>query len=60
MRKRISRKSVQKFMESRLETGPKGEDRRSNRTRQNDKRADRKMESNDRPEIPDKGDIRRA
>ena len=45
-------------------TGPKaekGEDRRSNRTRQNNKGADRKMESNDSPEIPDRGgDIRRA
>ena len=27
----------------------------SNRTRQNNKRADRKMESNDSPEIPDRG-----
>ena len=33
----------------------KGEDRRSNRTRQNNKRADRKMESNDNPEIPERG-----
>ena len=44
-------------MKSRQETGPKadkGEDRRSNTTRQNsDKRADRKMESNVNPEIPD-------
>ena len=33
----------------------------SNKTRQNNKRADRKMESNDSPEIPDRGgDIRRA
>ena len=33
----------------------------SNRTRQNNKGADRKVESNDSPEIPDRGvDIRRA
>ena len=33
----------------------KGEDRISNTTRQNNKRADRKMESiNDSPEIPDR------
>ena len=31
----------------------KGENR-SNRTRQNNKRADRKVESNDSPEIPDR------
>ena len=30
----------------------------SNRTRQNNKRADRKMESNDSPEIPDKGETK--
>ena len=44
-------------MESRQETGPKenkGEDRRSSKTRQ--KSADRKMESNDSPEIPDRGE----
>ena len=33
----------------------------SNRTRKNNKGADRQMKSNDSPEIPDKGgDIRRA
>ena len=33
----------------------------SNRTRKNNERADRQMESNDIPEIPDKGgDTRRA
>ena len=32
------------------------EDRMSNRTRQNNKGADRKMESNDSPEIPDRGE----
>ena len=31
----------------------KGEDRRSNRTRQNNKTADRKVQSNDSPGIPD-------
>ena len=31
-----------------------GEDIMSSRTRQNNKRADRQMESNDSPEIPDK------
>ena len=34
----------------------KGEDRRRNRTRQNNKTADRKVESNDSPDIPDKGE----
>ena len=33
-----------------------GEDRMSDRTRQNNKGADRKMESNDCPEIPDSGE----
>ena len=33
----------------------KGEDMRSNRTRQNNKTADRRMESNDNPENPDRG-----
>ena len=32
----------------------KGEDRMSNRTTQNSKRGDIKMESNDSPEIPDR------
>ena len=39
-------------MESRQQSGSKaekGEDRRSNKTRQNNKRADRKMKSNDSP-----------
>ena len=35
----------------------KGEDRMSNRTRQNNKGVDRKVESNDSPEIPHRGDI---
>ena len=34
----------------------KGDDRRCNRPRQNDKRADRKIESNDCAEIPDRGE----
>ena len=34
----------------------KGEDKMSNRTRQNNKRADRKIELNDSPEIPDRGE----
>ena len=39
----------------------KREYRRSNRTRQNNKRADRKMESNDSPVVPDRGEeIRRV
>ena len=39
-------------------TGPKaekGEDRGSNRTRQNNKKASRKLESNDSPKIPGRG-----
>ena len=43
-------------MDSRQENGPTAEkvrDRRSNRTRQTDKTADRKVESNDSREIPD-------
>ena len=46
-------------MESSQETGPKaekGEHRRSNRTRQNNKRADRSMESDDSHHIPDRGE----
>ena len=39
----------------------KGEGRRNNRTRQNNKRADRNMELNGSPEIPDSGeDFRRV
>ena len=36
-------------------TAEKGEDRRSNRTRQNNKTADGKVELNNSPEIPDRG-----
>ena len=52
-------------MKSRQETGPKvrrkkGEDKMSDSNRQNNNRADRKMESNDTdtdsPEIPDNGE----
>ena len=62
MKKPISRKRFfffPKFLESRQETGPKaekGEDRMSNRTRQNNNKADRKMKSNDSPEITDRGE----
>ena len=48
-----------KFLESRQKTGPKAETRRrqnENRTRQNNKGADRMMESNDSPEIPARGE----
>ena len=52
-------KGLKKFLESRQEeTGPKterGEDRRSNRTRQNNG-ADRNLQSNDSPEISDKSE----
>ena len=34
----------------------KTEDRKSNRTRQMNKRGDSKVESNDSPEIPDRGE----
>ena len=34
----------------------KKQDRKGNRTRQKNKRGDSKLESNDRPEIPDKGE----
>ena len=49
---------------SRQETGPKAEqleDRRSNRTRPNNKKADtKKMQSNDSPEIQDRDQISEA
>ena len=57
----LSKKIVEnKFPESWPENRPiveKGEDRRSNRTRQNNKRADRKLESNDSLDIPDRVQI---
>ena len=46
-----------KFLESRQDNTPKtekGEERWSNRTRENKKRTDRKVGSIDRPEIPDR------
>ena len=50
---------VKKFLESRQENGPKGENRtrRNNRTRHsaNNKGVYRKVESNDSPAIPDRG-----
>ena len=42
-----------------LKNGPAGrkrQDRKSNRTRQLNKRGDSKVESNDSPEIPDRGE----
>ena len=54
----LDKNNLKTVMDNRQETGPKaeqGEDRRSNRTRQNNKRAARKMESNDSPDIPDRG-----
>ena len=57
------KQSWMKFLDSRQETGPKAEtrrkDRMSNRTRQNNKGADRKKESNDSPELPDRGERHR-
>ena len=48
------------FLEKSIqENGPAGrkkEDRNSNRTMQKNKRVDGKVESNDSPEIPDKGE----
>ena len=55
----LEKKHLKKFLESMQKTGPKAEkkreDRRSNSARHNDKRADRKTESNDSPEITDRG-----
>ena len=36
--------------------GRRGSDRKSNRTRQKNKTGDSKVESNDSPEIPDRGE----
>ena len=50
---------MKKVLESRQENkskAEKGEDRRSNRIRQNNKRAHRKVGSKDSPEIPDRGE----
>ena len=58
--KLISRKkSFKKFLDLGRRLGQnqkQGEDRMSNRTRQNNNGADRKMESNDSPNIPDRGE----
>ena len=54
-KKAYLKKKVEKKLESRQENdGPKGEHRRSNRTRQN-KKAGRKVASNDEPEIRQTG-----
>ena len=47
------------FLEKVYKKGPasrKREDRKDNRTRQKNKRGDSKVESNDSPEIPDRGE----
>ena len=52
-------KNVEEFPGKCLEKGPAGrkrEDRKGNRTRQKNKRGDSKVESNDSPEIPDRGE----
>ena len=50
---------LKNFLEKKSqENGPltEGQDRKSNRTRQKNKRRDSKVESNDSPEIPDMGE----
>ena len=50
---------MNKFLGKVQENGPAGrkrKDRKSNRTRQKNKRGDSKVESNDSPEIPDRGE----
>ena len=47
------------FLGKLQQNGPAGRkryERKSNRTRQKNKRGDSKVESNDRPEIPDRGE----
>ena len=47
------------FLENFQKNGPagkKGQNRKSNRTRQKNKRGDSKVESNESPEIPDRGE----
>ena len=54
-------KNIEEFSGKSLEgpAGRKRSDRKGNKTRQKDKRGDSKVESNDSPEIPDRGgDIR--
>ena len=45
-----------KSLEERVSRQKKKEDRKGNRTRQKNKRGDSKVESNDSPGIPDKGE----
>ena len=50
---------MKNFLEKVQKEGPAGkkkEDRKGNRTRQKNKRGDSKVESNDSPEIPDRGE----
>ena len=50
---------MKNFLEKVQKTRPAGrkkQDRKSNRTRQKNKRGDSKVESNDSPEIPDRGE----
>ena len=50
---------MKNFLEKVQKKGPAGRkrsDRKGNRTSQKNKRGDSKMESNDSPEIPDKGE----
>ena len=50
---------MKNFLEKVLKKGPAGRkrsDRKGNRIRQKNKRGDSKVESNDSPEIPDKGE----
>ena len=51
-------KNIGKFSGKSLEApaGRKRKDRKGNRTRQKNKRGDSQMESNDSPEIPDRGE----
>ena len=49
---------MKNFLEKVQQNGPAGrkEDRKTTRTRQRNKTGDSKVESNDSPEIPDKGE----
>ena len=52
-------KNIEKFSGKVQKNGPadrKKNDRKSNKTRQKNKRGDSKVESNDSPEIPDRGE----
>ena len=51
--------NIEEFLEKVQKNGPAGRkrsDRKSKRTRQKNKRGDSKVESNDSPEIPDRGE----